>query len=310
MAWIESHTTLGRHPKTRRLCRLLNLSLPQAVGHLHLFWHWVLEFAESGDVTEFDAADLAEGAMWEGDPAEFVDALIACGFLDRVDDRVVVHDWRDYAGRLLADRERKRDARRKAADCPQTVHGTSADSPRTVRANQPTLTVTVNQPTAAAPPTPPNGKAVTPRASPLPQPEGVRSTYRTVLGESFMRRMVEQFRALSPECTHGLLASALIEAERQIGPLPRDALREAIGATHQALDRALQSERSGGRPIGSMKPFLVAILVERLREQQELRHASNTDSYDHGAPTDADPGDHRAAATADRGGAASRPGGP
>jgi hypothetical protein len=48
MPWIESHTNLARHPKTRRLCRLLDVSVPAAIGHLHLFWHWVLEFAPSG----------------------------------------------------------------------------------------------------------------------------------------------------------------------------------------------------------------------------------------------------------------------
>jgi len=160
MAWIESHTTLGRHPKTRRLCRLLGTSLPQTIGHLHLLWHWVIEFAEDGVLTGYTPDDLAEAAYWEGDPQLFVDALISAGFIDDCDGSLVIHDWRDYAGRLLSDRERKRAARRGAdnpvpgsstsMDSLRTVRGTSADSLRTVRANQPTNR---NQPTVTNQPT-------------------------------------------------------------------------------------------------------------------------------------------------------------
>jgi len=38
VAWIESHQTLGQHPKTRKLARLLNISAPTAVGHLQFLW--------------------------------------------------------------------------------------------------------------------------------------------------------------------------------------------------------------------------------------------------------------------------------
>lgn len=146
MAWIESHTTLGRHPKTRRLCRELGISLPQAVGHLHLLWHWVLEFAEDGNLAGFDAGDLADGACWEGDAGEFVAALVRCGFLEDEGGALAVHDWRDYAGRLISDRERKREARR------MRVRGQSADSPRTVSGQSALNQPTVNQPTGVNPP--------------------------------------------------------------------------------------------------------------------------------------------------------------
>lgn len=39
MPWIESHTTIGSHPKTRKLARRLEVSIPEAVGILHLLWH-------------------------------------------------------------------------------------------------------------------------------------------------------------------------------------------------------------------------------------------------------------------------------
>lgn len=110
MSWIESHDTLARHPKTRRLVRALNIPLPQAIGHLHLLWWWALEYAEHGDLSAFDAADIADAVMWEGDPSAFVQALTAAGFMD-ADQRI--HDWQDYAGRLLE--QRKANAARQAA---------------------------------------------------------------------------------------------------------------------------------------------------------------------------------------------------
>lgn len=156
MAWIELHTTLPRHPKTLRLCRELGISLPQAIGHLQLLWLWVLEFAEDGDLTGLAPDEIATITCWEGDPVVLVDALIRCRFLDQHDDAIVVHDWRDYAGRLLADRERKRQARRQSTERPRTIRGTSTDSPRNVRGqsalNQP---LTVNQPTGVNPPVSP-----------------------------------------------------------------------------------------------------------------------------------------------------------
>lgn len=104
MAWIESHQTLGRHPKTRRLARLLACSLPAAVGHLHFLWWWAVDFAQDGSVGAYDCQEIADAALWEGDPADFRAALVATGFLDA--DTAMLHDWQDYAGRLIDQREK------------------------------------------------------------------------------------------------------------------------------------------------------------------------------------------------------------
>ena len=45
MAWIESHQELWRHPKTKKLARLLGVSVPTVVGHLHGIWYWALDFS-------------------------------------------------------------------------------------------------------------------------------------------------------------------------------------------------------------------------------------------------------------------------
>lgn len=140
MAWIESHQELGRHPKTRRLARMLGISLPAAVGHLHYLWWWAMDFAEDGDLSGYDSYEIAEAAMWEGDPDEIVDALVHARFLDRTGDGgLVLHDWDEYAGRLIErrarDRERKRRERaaKRASRDARDVRETSAGHPRDIR---------------------------------------------------------------------------------------------------------------------------------------------------------------------------------
>lgn len=137
MAWIESHQEVGRHPKTRKAARRLEISIPQMVGHLHLLWHWALDYADTGDLGAHDNEDLALGAMWDGDPDQFVEVLTTVGYID--DDRTL-HHWMDYAGRLVADRIRKRDERaaRASTDSPRTVQGQSVDRARARTVPNPT----------------------------------------------------------------------------------------------------------------------------------------------------------------------------
>ena len=109
MPWIESHTELAQHPKSGRLARRLGCSKPTAIGHLHLLWWWALEYAQDGNVSSFDAEEIAEAVMWEGEPQVFVDALRGAGFLDACGS---VHDWDEYTGRLMERREREREQTR------------------------------------------------------------------------------------------------------------------------------------------------------------------------------------------------------
>lgn len=117
MAWIESHDDLATHPKTRRAARALGISIPTMVGHLHLLWHWCLKYADDGDLSGYDLMDIADAMMWDGDPDELITALVDCGpgdrhgFLERREDgSLEVHDWLDYAGKLIEQREEARKA--------------------------------------------------------------------------------------------------------------------------------------------------------------------------------------------------------
>lgn len=127
MAWIESHGELVNHPKTRKLARHLNVPRWGAVGLLHCLWHWAVAYAHDGDLSGYGDEDIALGAEWEDDPKTFVDALVECGWVDRDGENLSVHDWDEYAGRLIdrrkANAERKRQSRARHADIPDPSEG-------------------------------------------------------------------------------------------------------------------------------------------------------------------------------------------
>jgi len=111
MAWIESNQELARHPKSIKAARVLGISVPALVGHLHFIWWWCLKYAQDGDLSRFDVSDIADAAGWEGDAEQFVTALINCGpgdsigFIEQTDLGLAIHDWMNYAGRLIEKRQ-------------------------------------------------------------------------------------------------------------------------------------------------------------------------------------------------------------
>lgn len=136
MAWIPSHQELGQHPKTKRLSRMLGINVRETVGLLHFLWWWALDYAPDGDISDYDAEDIADAVMWEGDADELITALLecgpggSCGFLERVGESLLIHDWDEHGGKRH--RERKQAAERKrrsrltksgATDGSQTGHG-------------------------------------------------------------------------------------------------------------------------------------------------------------------------------------------
>lgn len=108
MPWIESHSVLGRHRKTKALARQLKIKIPEAVGYLHLFWHSVLEQAEDGDLTGWEIEAIADLAQYKGDPAVFLAALQDCNLLDRMR----IHGWIKFSGRYLITKYKTRQTER------------------------------------------------------------------------------------------------------------------------------------------------------------------------------------------------------
>jgi hypothetical protein len=107
MAWIELHPELVEHKKLKALMRVTGAGRDACVGRLCILWLWAMSNRPDGDLTDVDAADFAR--LWELGPrkaAAFRDGLEQCGFLDRREGRLLIHDWEDYAGRLLEARRK------------------------------------------------------------------------------------------------------------------------------------------------------------------------------------------------------------
>lgn len=133
--WIHVYRALFDHPKSKRLAKRLGIDVPAAVGYLICLWTWCLAIAPDGDLSRFEAEDIEAASGWGGEDGVFVTEATACRWLDTVKGGVVVHDWDDWAGTMVAKRakERKRSADRRAAarepevDTPPTEGRTTVD---------------------------------------------------------------------------------------------------------------------------------------------------------------------------------------
>jgi hypothetical protein len=121
--WVPVDTALRNHPKLIRFARRLGISRAQAIGHLVLLWTWALDYGSDGQLGNYEAEELADAAMYEGDPAAFVAALAASGFTDGEGDALVLHDWAEYGGKLGTYRRanRERQARHRERELESTV---------------------------------------------------------------------------------------------------------------------------------------------------------------------------------------------
>lgn len=112
MAYVEAHAGLRDHLKTKKVARLLGIPKVQVIGHMLCLWWWCQEYAQDGDLSGFDAADIADAAEWEGEPQTFVDALLNCGAKGGAgflrydsDNAMIINDWYQYGGKLFVKRE-------------------------------------------------------------------------------------------------------------------------------------------------------------------------------------------------------------
>lgn len=112
-------------------------------------WWWALDNVKpDGALSGLSAEEIALAASWDGDAESFVAAMVDAGFIDELDGALFLHDWYDYAGKLLEKREtdksRKRvqrmssgrpaDVQRMSSGCPTDVAGTV---PNPTQPNQP-----------------------------------------------------------------------------------------------------------------------------------------------------------------------------
>ena len=115
MAWIEVHQHLKEHRKTRKFKNLMGISRAQAMGHLVMLWLWGIDNTDDcGIIQDADYDDIAIACDYHGDSQVIVNSLIEAGFLEKEGaDKLFIHDFEDYIGRLRKYKERHREAQKR-----------------------------------------------------------------------------------------------------------------------------------------------------------------------------------------------------
>jgi hypothetical protein len=169
-AWIELHQAVWTHRKTFELASLLGVEDTYAAAHVIRLWSWALDNAPDGDLSHLSSRAVAYGAGWRGSAETLLAALVNVGWLNADH---TIHDWHEYAGRLVErrrqDAERKRESRGHPADVRGMSNGTAAGVRRTVPDRTvPDLNRTGPDRTGPPPPAPPatarEGGGALPRA--------------------------------------------------------------------------------------------------------------------------------------------------
>lgn len=88
---------------------------PGATGNLIDLWITVAQGNPEGILTGWDEEDIAYSGNWDGDPKEFISALIKCNFLTINENECYeIHDWCDHQGYACKARERSEQAKKAA----------------------------------------------------------------------------------------------------------------------------------------------------------------------------------------------------
>lgn len=104
--------------RASELATILNISPPQALGHLAFLWQWILSLRGDGQAPDgvvkgrSAVIRLEAGARWSGEPGKFLKALEELQLVVRNGDRkILVKGTRPYAAEILR-KNRERDAER------------------------------------------------------------------------------------------------------------------------------------------------------------------------------------------------------
>jgi hypothetical protein len=137
VAWLEVHQTIKDHRKTLAAADELEVEPAHMMGMLISFWLWALDNAPDGTLAGITPKTIARAAQWNGDPDIFMEALTAAGWLDETENELEIHDWYEYAGKLIdrrkADAERARRKRAAASSPPPDDGRSSCGRPHDVR---------------------------------------------------------------------------------------------------------------------------------------------------------------------------------
>lgn len=140
---------MERHHKVLLLACQLGVGKTEAIGLLHRFWWWVLEYAEDGQLRKFTNDVLGSAVELNGEKAkQFVQAMTEAGFLDR-EPCFRVHDWWDYAGRYLQGKYGRNEEKWKAI---RDAYKQPSNNVQTASTTVPNLTVPKHKNMGKSPP--------------------------------------------------------------------------------------------------------------------------------------------------------------
>jgi hypothetical protein len=92
------------HPKTMRLIGMLGKGTEVLPIRL---WCWCAKYhAESGKLASYSTLEIESILGWWGKEGLLVDAFLKLGFLEKVDDGFLVHDFLEHQGHVAALKER------------------------------------------------------------------------------------------------------------------------------------------------------------------------------------------------------------
>jgi len=92
------------HRKRKKLVKIIG---HEGVGCLIDLWLGAAMSNPSGMLSAWDEHDIALEAGWDGEPEEFVKALIDCRFLEKMEcGTYKLHDWEDHQGYVIHSKER------------------------------------------------------------------------------------------------------------------------------------------------------------------------------------------------------------
>ena len=119
LAWIEVHQHLKEHRKTRKFKNLMGITRAQAMGHLVMLWLWGIDNTDDcGIIQDADNDDIAMACDYHGDSQTIVNSLIEAGFLEKDEkgEKLFIHDFEDYIGKLRTYKRRHREAQKRYSD--------------------------------------------------------------------------------------------------------------------------------------------------------------------------------------------------
>lgn len=136
--FVPMRLSLRGNIKLHKLARKLRQTRAAVSGHLFWLWASVMEQRTDGNITGWDAQEVAYYADWQGDEEAFLAALLDIGWILQSEDELRINDWQDWCGLRDAQcdddekkkkwREQKRAQRARAKAQREEM---SADSPRT-----------------------------------------------------------------------------------------------------------------------------------------------------------------------------------